>query len=99
MRRPDVIRPIKLTTTLPEDIRVKLDLHLFSDLEDRVPKGAYQKFLIERIQEFFDSRPLDVGSLCGLPSSAVVRGSPATIQFLETCLTTNDYFKRGTFSD
>lgn len=99
MRRPDVIRPIKLTTTLPEDIRVQLDLHLYSELEDRVPKGAYQRFLIERIQEFFASRPLDIGPLVNLPTSAIVRGSPATIQLLENCLTTGDYFKRGTFSD
>ena len=99
MRRPDVIRPIKLTTTLPEDIRGRLDLHLYSELEDRVPKGAYQRFLIERIQEFFDSRPLDIGELCGLSTSAVVRGSPSVIKLLEQLLTTGDYFKRGNFSD
>ena len=99
MRRPDVIRPIKLTTTLPEDIRVKLDLHLFSDLEDRVPKGAYQKFLIDRIQEFFDSRPLDIGPICSLPTSAVIRGSPSVIKLLEQILQTGEYAKRGTFSD
>ena len=85
-RQPDVIRPIKLTTTLPEDIRVPLDLHLYSELEGRIPKGAYQRFLIERIQEFFSSRSLDLGEFVGLPTPAVVRGSPATIELLTQIL-------------
>jgi hypothetical protein len=38
---------------LPEDIRAKLDVYLFSAVEGRVPKGAYQAFFIERINEFF----------------------------------------------
>lgn len=52
--RPNIIRPVKLTTCIPEDLRAKLDLYLYSHLEGRVPKGAYQKFLCERIREFFD---------------------------------------------
>jgi hypothetical protein len=61
-RRPNIIRPVRLITTFPEDIRTKLDLFLYSPIEGRVPKGAYQKFLIERIQEFFAARerPTDV---------------------------------------
>jgi hypothetical protein len=53
MRPPNITRPVKLTTTLPEDIRAKLDLFLYSELEGRVPKGAYQAFFLERIREFF----------------------------------------------
>jgi hypothetical protein len=88
MRQPDILRPIKLTTTLPEDIRAKLDLHLFSDLEGRIPKGAYQAFFIDRIQEFFDSRSLDLAKyLPGLPTSAIVRGSAAAISILDKLLT------------
>lgn len=55
MKPPKIIRPSKLTMSLPEDIRAKLDLHLFSEVENRVPMGAYQRFFIERIQEFFGS--------------------------------------------
>ena len=58
MKRPKIIRPTKLTLMLPEDIRAKLDLHLFSQVENRVPMGAYQRFFIERIQEFFSSAQL-----------------------------------------
>lgn len=53
MRRPSIIRPVPLTTAFPEDIRAKLDLYLWSESEQRVPKGAYQKFLVERIRAFF----------------------------------------------
>lgn len=56
MRRPNVIRPIKLNISLPEDIRAKLDLYLYSEAEGRVPMGAYQRFFIERINEFFSSQ-------------------------------------------
>lgn len=82
MRQPDVIRPIKLTTTLPEDVRAKLDLHLWSDLEARVPKGAYQRFFIDRIRDFFDTRQVDLAEYLPIPGPANVRGSPATIELL-----------------
>lgn len=52
-RPPNILRPTKLTTYLPEDLRAKLDLHLFSEIEGRVPHGAYSQFLAERVREFF----------------------------------------------
>lgn len=56
-RPPNVMRPVQLTTNIPEDLRAKLDLHLFSQLEGRVPHGAYSRFLAERIREFFEPKP------------------------------------------
>ena len=52
-RNPNIIRPIKTTINLPEDIRTKLDVLLFSPVEGRVPHGAYSKFFVERINEYF----------------------------------------------
>jgi hypothetical protein len=52
-RRPNIIRPVKLLISLPEDIHAKLVLHLYSEAEGRVPQGAYQKFFVERILQFF----------------------------------------------
>ena len=52
-RHPNIIRPVKLTINLPEDVRTKLDVLLFSAVEGRVPKGAYQAFFVERINEYF----------------------------------------------
>jgi hypothetical protein len=56
MRQPNILRPIKLTTTLPEDIHGRLTLYLYSEAEGRVPKGSYQKFIVERINEFFSKK-------------------------------------------
>lgn len=52
-RRPNIIPSVKLTTRIPMDVMVKLDSFLYSEVEGRIPLGAYQKFFVERIQEFF----------------------------------------------
>jgi hypothetical protein len=80
MAHASIIRPVKLTTTFPEDIRVRLDLHLFSEIEQRVPKGAYQAFLVERIRKFFSNKQLQ------LPSGAWIEGPPEAIAFVEELL-------------
>ena len=56
-RPQNILRPVKLTTYLPEDLRAQLDMHLFSSTEGRVPHGAYSTFLAERVREFFNVRP------------------------------------------
>lgn len=53
-RAPNINRPISLHTTIPEDLWTKLTLYLYSEVEGRVPKGAYQSFITERIREFFN---------------------------------------------
>lgn len=53
-RPPKILRPVKMTIYLPEDVKAKLDLHLFSAVEGRVPHGDYSKFISERVREFFD---------------------------------------------
>ena len=58
-RRPNILRPISLHTTFPEDLMAKIDLYLFSKLEGRVPVGARQRFLIERVEEFFTPHPFE----------------------------------------
>lgn len=55
-RRANIIPSVKLTTHLPLDVMNKLNAFLYSPTEGCVPRGAYQKFLIERIQEFFSQR-------------------------------------------
>jgi len=83
-RHPNIVPSISLKTNLPIDIRTKLDLHLFSELEGRVPHGAYQKFLVEIINQYFDSRHLDLAPYLGtLPTVAVIRGAPMVIDLLK----------------
>lgn len=74
-RPPNIQRPIKLTTTIPEDLRVQLDLHLFSEVEGRVPQGAYQTFLCDRIREFFAYKRFDTGS-------GIVQGPASAIEMI-----------------
>jgi hypothetical protein len=54
--RPLVTRPTSLHIHLPEDIRGRIDLHLWSEVEQRVPKGAYQKLIVQLLREYFKSR-------------------------------------------
>ena len=53
MRRPNIRRPVPLNTCIPEDLRGRIDLYLYSPLEQRVPVGAYQKFICSLIEDFF----------------------------------------------
>lgn len=76
-RRPELIPRTRLETKIPEDIRARLDLFLYSELEQRVPQGAYQTFFLDRIREFFDWGTLDLGE--GL----FVRGSKESIKSLK----------------
>ncbi len=39
------IRPTYLNLAIPENVRALLDLHLYSDLEGRVPHGAYSDYI------------------------------------------------------
>ena len=51
-RPPNIIPPVKFTTTLPMDLRVWLETHLWSDTEMRVPHGAIRKLLIHLLMEY-----------------------------------------------
>jgi hypothetical protein len=55
-RPPAIHRPVSLHTTLPEDVYARLVTYLYSPAEGRVPQGAIQRFLIERINEFLSQR-------------------------------------------
>lgn len=81
-RRPNIDPPTTLTLKLPESVRVRLDLVLFSELENRVPFGKYQEFFLERIREFFEWRRLDLTPY-GYPQGYFVAGPKEMIDFLE----------------
>ena len=84
-RRPNVEPSIATNLHLPETVRTRLDLLLFSDLEGRVPKGAYQRFFLERLQEFFTTKSADLSTGLGLaPGSCIVKGNPEALLFLKS---------------
>lgn len=72
MPRPkNVIPTVQLCLMLPEDIRGWLDLQLFSELEGRVPKGAYQDFFLRLIRQERDWRSLDLSEFGFVPGARV----------------------------
>ena len=86
-RRPNIIPSVMLNVALPQDIHTQLTLHLFSELEGRVPLGAYQRFFIERIREFFKQRRLDLAPFAGCDHGVFeVAGSPEAVKLLEKTL-------------
>ena len=86
-RRPNPIPSLQLNVALPLDVHTQLTAHLYSDLEGRVPLGAYQRFLVERIREFFGSRRLDLAPYAATePGAFVVTATPETLAILEKTL-------------
>ena len=51
-RPPNIVRPTALKTSVPEDLRVWLDLHLWSNSEMRVPHGAYQRLIVSLLRDY-----------------------------------------------
>jgi len=69
--------------SLPEPFLAQVMLYLWSELEGRVPQGAYQQFFSERIQEFFSTETRDFSDLRSLPPGAlVIRATPSTLDAL-----------------
>ena len=61
-RRPNIERPVALRLKLPESVRARLDLLLWSEAEGRVPQGRYQKFFLGLLNDYFNKlkEPRDV---------------------------------------
>lgn len=81
-RKPEVDRPTRLELKLPESLRTRLDLYLFSELEGRVPKGKYQEFFAERVRAFFGNAKLDLAPF-GFPAGYYVEGPKDMIRALQ----------------
>lgn len=83
----NAIPTIPLTTGLPEDLMDRLNLHLFSEVEGRVPKGAYKDFFAQRVREFFGTTELDLAPYTnGMPGTHRLRAEPEVVAQLEQLL-------------
>lgn len=51
-RPPKAVKSVTKEVSLPPDIVARVDLELFSELEGRVPHGAWQKLLTELLGEW-----------------------------------------------
>lgn len=81
-RRANIDPPTRLELKLPESVRTKLDLLLYSELEKRVPQGRYQAFFLERLTEFFEGKKLDLEQF-GFAAGTYVSGTKPAITALE----------------
>jgi hypothetical protein len=50
-RKPNVDRPIRTEINVPESLRTRIDLLLFSTTEGRVPHGKLSEFFCEAVKE------------------------------------------------
>lgn len=86
-RKPNVEPTSSINLHLPETLRTRLDLVLYSELEGRVPKGSYIRFFSARLVEFFEHRTLDLAPyLSSLPGTHVVSARPSTLDALRVAL-------------
>lgn len=86
---PNLIPSKQLNVALPLPVFTQLMLHLNSDLEGRVPHGAYSKFLSELLRNHFEEGTLDLSPFLGpdIPAGIyLVRGPRETIDALERIL-------------
>jgi hypothetical protein len=57
MPRPRrAVRPVEKTINLPEDLVGKVDLILWSELEERVPHGAWARHVEELLRKDLEER-------------------------------------------
>lgn len=57
MARPKkAIRPVEKNISLPEDLVARVDLELYSDLEGKVPFGAWQRYVERLIRDDLTKR-------------------------------------------
>ena len=91
-RRANIDPPVPLQLKLPESVRARLDLFLFSELEGRVPLGRYSEFFVDRMREFFSGRRLSLAPW-GLPGE--ISGEKEVIDALEIRLNSTHHTDRG----
>lgn len=89
MSRPKLTTPTRMVKIyLKQPLAAKVDLHLFSEAEGRIPYSAWAKFLEERISDYFESAPLDLATIAPgsahIPSDTFyVRGLPQALEILK----------------
>lgn len=88
MPRPkNLVKTIFLNVGLPEDVHTQLTLHLWSEMEQRVPHGAFQAFLSQLIREHFRHKSLDLAPYVNCdPGVFFVRGEASALNVLTKAL-------------
>ena len=82
-RRPNLVPSQQLNVALPLPVYTQLSAALYSTLEQRVPHGAYSRFFIDLVREYFTAKHLDLSAYIGTaPGAFISSGSPEAIEAL-----------------
>lgn len=90
MPKPANLIPSKqLNVALPLPLFTQLSLALTSDLEGRVPHGAYSRFLQDLLRAHFERAEIDIADyLPQAPAGVyVLSGPPASVEAFQKLLT------------
>ncbi|MBV5322751.1 MAG: hypothetical protein JZU60_02815 [Ilumatobacteraceae bacterium] len=86
-KTPNIIPSKQLNVALPLPMYVKISANLYSELEGRVPHGAYSRFLIDLIQVHFAEKAVDLAPYVGsVPGTLQITGTPEAIAALTKVL-------------
>lgn len=86
-KSPNMIPSQQLNVALPLPLYAQLGAHLYSELEGRVPYGAYSRFLIDLLRGHFTENHLDLAPWVGsTPGAFVLHGSPEAVTALHRLL-------------
>lgn len=95
-RRPNPVPSEQLNLALPLPVYTQLTTHLWSDLEQRVPHGAYSRFITDLLRLYFTEKRLDLAPYVGSePGALIVNGSPQAIERLKSALFADIAFVPG----
>ena len=88
MARKAAITPNQhVHTTIPADLGIRVELLLHSELEGKVPRGAWQDLIVQLLTQHLDHRSLDLSPFVGaLPGIHVVRAPAQTLAALSALL-------------
>lgn len=55
-RPSKTLKGVQMNISLPEDLALKVKLHLFSEIEGKIPHGKQQEFFSELVRRFFEEQ-------------------------------------------
>lgn len=86
-KHPNLIPSQPLNVALPLPLYTQLSAHLYSELEGRVPHGAFSRFMIDLLRGHFTAAHLDLAPFAGsIPGAFIVQASPESIIVLQRLL-------------
>lgn len=80
---------VVLNLWLDPDLRTRLDLLLFSELEGRVPHGGYTNFFSNLLREHLEWKQLELAPY-GFPPGYFIKGPKEMVEKLSRELTMED---------